>query len=108
MVMNEWITVERPGYLGKHRDEKTREWNGRYGIGNWRLAWKVGETFVDLLGACALYEDAYFEFLKRNPEILNQLIAEAADVYDDELSNVNSGFDYTKQETILTHLQDIA
>ncbi|MBI2669839.1 MAG: hypothetical protein HYX20_01690 [Candidatus Yanofskybacteria bacterium] len=106
--MNEWITVERPGYLGKHRDKKNKEWSERYGGGNWRLAWKVGETFVDFFGVCALYEDAYFEFLKRNPEILNQLIAEASDVYDDEPSNVNSGFDYTKQETIRTHIQDIA
>lgn len=106
--MDKWRTIERPGYLGKHRNEKFKEWNEKYGEGNWRLVWKVSETFVDLLGVCTLYEDAYFEFLKNNPEILQQLINEASNVYDDEPSNVNSGFDYTKQETPRTHLQDIA
>lgn len=108
MKIEEWITIERPRYLGGRRDEKYREWEERYGKGNWRLVWKVGETFVDLLGVCALYEDAYFEFLRNNPEILNRLIAEASNVYDDEPSNILSGFDYTKQETIRTHIQDIA
>ena len=106
--MEKWIAVERPGYLGKHRDEKFKEWDEKYGKGNWRLAWKAGETFVDFLGVCALYEDSYFEFLRNNPAILNQLITEASNVYDDEPSNVESGFDYAKQETKRTHIQDIA
>lgn len=106
--MEEWVTVERPGYLGSHRDEKHSEWNAKYGKGNWRLAWKVGGDTVDFLGACALYEDAYCEFLKDNPHILARLITEASEVYDDEVSNVKSGFDYLKQETSRTHIQDIA
>jgi hypothetical protein len=106
--MEIWVVVERPGYLGKYRDEKFGEWDEKYGKGNWRLVWKVGEVFVDFLGVCALYEDAYFEFLRTNPNILRQLINEASNVYDDEPSNVDSGFDYTKQETKRTHIQDIA
>lgn len=108
MKIEEWLTIERPGALSKRRDEKYQEWNEKYGKDNWRLVWKAGETFVDFLGACALYEDAYFEFLIKNKKILDQLIAEASNVYDDEPSNVLSNFDYTKQETIRTHLQDIA
>jgi hypothetical protein len=103
-----WTTLERPGYLGKHRDERFREWDSKYGAGNWRLTWRIGEIYVDFLGACALYEDAYHHFLSTNPAIFNQLITEACEVYDDELSNVESGFDYTKQETARTHIQDIA
>lgn len=103
-----WLTVERPSYLGKNRDKKYQQWNEKYGKDNWRLAWQVGEIFVDFLGVCALYEDAYFEFLTNNPSILKQLISQASEVYDDELSNVNSGFDYKKQETKRTHIQDIA
>lgn len=106
--MDEWITVERPGYLGARREAEYKEWDTTYGKGNWRLAWKAGESTVQFLGACALYEDAYFAFLCNNPLILHQLIHEASDVYDDELSNVRSGLDYTKQETPRTHLQDIA
>jgi len=104
----EWITVERPGYLGKHRNEKFREWDKKYKLENWQIVWKVGEIFVDFLGAIALYEDAYLKFLVNNQDILQMLINEASNIYDDELSNVASGFDYTKQETGRTHLQDIA
>lgn len=106
--MGEWVTIERPHYLGKHRNEIFKEWDEEYGKGNWRLVWKVGEILVDFLGVCALYEDAYFEFLRSRSKILKQLILEASNVYDDEPSNVESGFDYTKQETRLTHIQDIA
>lgn len=106
--MEEWNTIERPGYLGRHRNEKKIEWNERYGNGNWRIAWIIGKTYVDSAGVYALYEDGYFHFLQNNRQVLNQLIREAADVYDDELSNVNSRFDYFIQETQRTHLQDIA
>lgn len=103
-----WNNVERPGYLGKHRDEKFKKWDAKYGKGNWRLGWEFGEAQLDFLGACRVYEDAYFEFLKNRPGVLEQLLNEARDIYDDELSNVDSGLDYTKQETARTHIQDIA
>ena len=107
-MKNKWTTIERPGFLGKHCEEKHKEWDKKYGKGNWRLVWKVGKIFVDFLAACALYEDAYFDFLRNNPKTLKQLINEAFNVYDDQPSNVESGFDYLKQETNLTHIQDIA
>lgn len=106
--MSEWQTIERPGYLGKHRNEKFEEWNKEYGQDNWRLVWRAGESLVDFLGVCALYEDAYFEFLKKKRDVLAMLLSEASNVYDDEVSNINSGFDYQKQETPRTHIQDIA
>lgn len=107
-MAGKWKSSGRPGYFGKHRDEKYQEFDAKYGKDNWRIVWKVGETFVDLPGVCALYEDAYFEFFKLNRPVLSKLIIDASEVYDDEPSNVNSGFDYAKQETGRTHLQDIA
>ncbi|MBI2024922.1 MAG: hypothetical protein HYT03_02465 [Candidatus Harrisonbacteria bacterium] len=103
-----WRIAEHPGYLGKRREEKYKEWDQKYGAGNWRLAWNYGQIYTNFLGACALYEDAYFQFLRDNPYVLNKLITEASDVYDDEPSNVESGLDYTKQETKRTHIQDTA
>ena len=97
-----------PGYLGKHRDKKYAEWNKEYGRDMWKLMWIVYCFYVDFLGVCALYEDAYFQFLLDNPDILKQLVNEASDVYDDRKSNIHSRLDYTVQETDRTHIQDIA
>ncbi len=147
----EWIDTGRPGPLGKARDTRYREWDKKYGKGNWRLGWLVagikadyfvgpglpgkqnkedskggysfgrrpwfhvtgGETsnrkyIIHFAGAVALYEDAYCSFFLTNGLVLEQLIAAASNVYDNAPSNVASGFDYRKQETPDTHLQDIA
>ena len=105
-----WTTIGCPGYLGKHRDEKFAEWDTTYGAEKWRLVWVIGAD--ELVGgktiAYALYEDAYFQFLSTNQDVLDELISEAANVYDDQPSNILSGFDYFVQETDRTHLQDIA
>ncbi len=108
-----WQDIERPGYLGKHREERFKEWTEKYGRDgygelNWRLVWRFGDATLDFLGACRVYEDAYFKYLRENPLIVDQLVAEASDVYDDEPSNVGCGLDYTKQETGRTHVQDIS
>ena len=103
-----WINIERPQYLGNRRDKKFTQWDEQYGKRNWRLVWLVNDIVVDFLGVCALYEDAYFDFLKASPKILENLVSVASDVYDDETSNINSGLDYTKQETGRTNIQDIA
>ena len=104
-----WITqVSRPGYLGKKRDEIHKFWDETHGKGNWRLIWKFGEVEFEFLGVCAVYEDAYFNFLSSHPEVTEQLVKEAVNVFDDEESNVHSLLDYNKQETKRTHVQDIA
>ena len=83
-------------------------WDGTYGKGNWRLAWKVGMEYVDFLQACKHYEESYYRFLKGHEEMLGKLIGTASDVYDDAVSNLRSGFEYSIQETNRTHVQDIA
>ncbi|HOX30064.1 MAG TPA: hypothetical protein P5080_01355 [Candidatus Paceibacterota bacterium] len=106
--MENWITIATPGYLGAERDVRYKEWDEIYGEGNWRLVWVVNKTLVDFLGACALYEDAYYHFLKKNSAIVKKLVYDARDIYDDAPSNVESRFDYNHQETGRTHIQDIA
>ncbi len=102
------MSLDRPGYLGAFRDQRVAEWNEKFGVGNWRLGWVVNGLALNFLGACALYEDAYFEFLRTHWDILRELCSAAREVYDDAESNVGSGLDYTKQETEHTHIQDIA
>ncbi len=103
-----WQELECPGYLGARRDQKFALWDERFGQDNWRLMWKVGETFADFVGVCALYEDAYFNFLRSHMSIVTRLVTDASNVYDDDVSNVHSEFNYMKQETPRTHIQDIA
>ena len=103
-----WVTVDRPGYFGKHREEKHAEFDKLYGVGGWRLAWLVdGEIFTQAQ-MTMLYEDSYYFFLLQNPAVSVQLLNEASDVYDDALTNIECGFDYEAQETERTHVQDIA
>jgi hypothetical protein len=103
-----WIDKGRPGYLGRHRDERYAGWNAEYGEGNWRLVWKIGTGNVDFLGMCKHYEESYYRFLGKEGGVLEMLIRGASDVYDDAVSNVYSGLVYSIQETNRTHVQDIA
>lgn len=105
---NQWKTIGRPSYSGKHRDELHRKYDQLYGKNNWRIVWMVNKKIFAREETLLLYEDVYYQFLKQHPKILHQLIKEAKDVYDDSPSNVNSALDYTKQETERTHYQDIA
>lgn len=102
--------LKRPGYLGRRRNDTYAAWDVEYGRDNWQLLWKVNENYLNFLGVCTLYEDAYFEFIAARPRdgiFINELIT-AKDVYDDSPTNVNSGLDYTIQETNHTHIQDVA
>ncbi len=108
MTDTQWVTIERPGYFGARRDAVHADLDARHGPENWRLAWIVdGEPF-SREQMTMLYEDSYFAFLSRETDILEQLLREACDVYDDQPSNVHSGLDYAIQETDRTHVQDIA
>lgn len=100
--------IGRPGYLGKRRNDVLLNCDLLYGKNKWDFVWKVNEYFFPLQGALLLYEDAYYNHFLKNPEDLEWLVKEASDVYDDSPTNVNSGLDYTKQETNMNHFQDIA
>ncbi len=106
--MDKWKPTERPGPFGGKRDSRFDELDERYGKGNWRIAYKIGNKFLNFEEARKVYEDAYYEFLRSNLGITKLLIDSAWNVYDDEETNVDSGFDYSRQETKRTHIQDIA
>jgi hypothetical protein len=96
------------GYVGKHRNDEWAKRDTRFGKGNWQVAWLVDGKLLEYLEVCQLYEDAYFEYLQKRPELLEYLIKTASDVYDDDPKNVESGLDYSKRGDIRTHIQDIS
>lgn len=103
-----WQFFERPGYFGKHKAEKFRQYNNQFGRGNWRMIWWWGSLRLDWLMAVQIYEDAYYHYLLDNHELVVDLVNTASDVYDNNVSNIKAGLDYTHQETPATHLQDIS
>jgi hypothetical protein len=80
----------------------------KYGTGNWKLAWQYGEWLLDFADAVQIYEDAYFFYLKNQTSTALYLHDNASDVFDNQESNIKSGFDYSIQEAKSTHLQDIS
>lgn len=103
-----WHNMGRVGYLGSRRDEQWAEWDVKFGTENWRFVWTVGDSTLWFFNMCAAYESSYFLFFQQNPDVLEELVGVASDVYDDNPSNVCSGPDYSVQETNRTHIQDIA
>ncbi|MBS3169385.1 hypothetical protein J4210_02780 [Candidatus Woesearchaeota archaeon] len=103
-----WKTVERPGYLGKKRNEVHASWTKQYGEHQWRLAYQWGDLVIPRDFGIQIYEDGYYEFFKENPETLEWLVSTASDVYDTAPTNVQAGFDYTQQETPNSHIHDVA
>ena len=97
-----------PGYVGRHRNERQKERDNKYGAKNWATCWLVDGKMLEYEEVCSLYEDGYFEYFKQRPELLEQLILIASDVYDDDPSNVESGTDYKKRGDVRTHIQDIS
>lgn len=53
----EWITVERPGYLGKRKDAEVARWDNQYGADNWRLVWELANG--DILGYPEIFWKIY-------------------------------------------------
>ena len=107
---DEWRLVDNrsPGYVGSRRNELWAERDSQYGKGNWRSVWLVAGEYLEYEEVCRLYEEAYFQYFKIRPELLECLLETASDVYDDDPGNVESGLDYSKQGSTRTHIQDIA
>ena len=103
-----WKTIKRPGAFGKERDQIYKEFNKKYGKGNWRIVWQWGRGVIPWLMACQIYEDAYWLDSFKREKLWKKLISWAKNVYDYAKSNVKSGFDYSVQECPATHLQDIS
>lgn len=95
--------------LGTQRGVIIRQLNQTYGFLTWRFAWRLAiDRCVPFRIAVGLYEKSYELHLSTNPEVLQYLVANARDVFDNDESNVVSGVNYFIQGAKLTHLQDIA
>ena len=104
----EWRIVERPGYFGTSRNEIHAKYDDLFGKDSWRIAWQWGDQIIQKPEALQIYEDGYYEFFKKNRDVLEWLVKTASDVYDTAPSNVDSKFSYELQETPNNHIHDVA
>jgi hypothetical protein len=85
-----WETIGRPGFFGEKRDLIYQEFNKKYGQNNWRIMWKWNNQIIPWIDACMIYEQAYYEDSKNREELWKKLAKTAKDVYDYDLSNIES------------------
>jgi nicotinate-nucleotide adenylyltransferase len=104
-VERAWLTSGRPGLEGT---ADPRHFNRLFGDDNWRIRHYWKKKVFDRDVALSLYEEAYYQFFRNNPGVLNWLCRSALEVYELAPSNVDSWLNYYKQECPGVHLSDIA
>ncbi len=105
----EWKTITRPGWFGEDRDKLLALYDTNYGKSNWRIRHKLGSRTLNFNEAIQLYELSY-EIDFNHPDrryIWNELIKSAKDVWTEQLTDVNSGIDYSIQLGPVAHYEDI-
>lgn len=95
VATNRWATIERPGFFGVQKDERTAIWNYRYGEGNWRLAWELanGEVldYDDIFWL--VFVPGYVSHFRLHPDQANFLTQNYSYCYDKDLLRPDEAFD---------------
>lgn len=107
---NEWQQLDNnsTGYLGHKRNEAWQKRNELYGKSDWQMGWLVDGNLLEYPEVCQLYGDAYINYFRMRPELLDQLCKTASNVFDDDPINVESGTDFNKRGDVKTHIGDTA
>jgi len=103
-----WKNIERPGVFGDKKAEIIAGYDSEYGKSNWRIVHKHAEGFIQFPEVCKLFEESYLQDSIRRETLWAQLRDTALDVYDIDESDRESGLDYSIQNNVATHIQDIA
>lgn len=102
-----WIPIGLPGFSGDSKSKRTETLNGRYGEGCWDMQHIVRGKIVPKSIAIIEYEEAYRQFLRSQPALVEFLVTVCGNVYDNAPENV---FDdsYDQPHTAMNHYQDIS
>jgi hypothetical protein len=89
-----WVTIARPGYLGKNKDEQIAAWDKEYGANSWRLVWKTSSGEVlDYDGIFQKYIESYTQYFLQHPDEAIFLTENFSFAYDKELISKEEAFD---------------
>ena len=104
------VYQERVGYFGGGEKKRLKkEALAKKYPNGYNVVYEYDGKYIERTSAFALYEDAYYYFLKEQEELLNWICQHAIDIYDTEPANILSGYDYLIQDKdSATHLQDVA
>ncbi len=91
----DWVTVERPGYFGKRKEELFMRWNKEYGEGNWRIVHqtKDGEIMEYENVFWKVYVSGYVRHFLLNPDQAEFLVNKHSYTYDKYLITRREAFD---------------
>lgn len=91
-----WQTVERPGYLGKKKDEMYALWNEKYGLGNWKIVNETVEkevfSYEDII--YKVYVPGYEEYFKNHPDEARTVTDNFSYGYDKDLCTEKEAYDF--------------
>ena len=108
-VKDRWITIfHELSFMGYGKSKAYEAFDARFGEDHWLPAHSFDGNTVSRFEGYLHYDEAYYQFLKNNPEVREWIVSTASEVFDFDESNIQSGLDYTAQEAGATHLQDIA
>jgi len=102
-----WIPVGTPGYSGDAKARRKAALDGRFGADGWRFAYVVRGSVVPFAAAIAEYEESYRRFIRARPDMVEFLVGQCGNVYDDNVTNVHDA-DYDQPHTGMNHYQDIS
>ncbi len=102
-----WIPVGVPGFSGAAKAHRRALLDGRFGSDGWRFAYVVRGSVVRFDVAIAEYEAAYRQYLCERPALVEFLVSECGNVYDDNITNVHDEH-YDQPDTAMNHYQDIS
>lgn len=90
-----WLTVARPGYQGKKKDEQTSRWNADYGEGEWRIAWELQNGVICNYDQIFynFYVAGYVQHFLENLDEASQLTANYSYTYDKDVVPRSEAFD---------------
>lgn len=108
-----WKTRERPGYLGKRKDEMYRYWDQKYGKDNWRIVHEVGtgEVFSYEDISWKVYVPGYVKYFLDHKNEAVFITDNYAYGYDKDLCTRDQAFDihaFHEKPTIVNQFHHVA
>jgi hypothetical protein len=102
-----WVPLGVPGFAGAAKAARAALLNGRFGADGWRYGHFVRGRIVPPSVAIREYEEAYRQYLRTTPAIVEFLVRECGNVYDWSPTNVHDDA-YEQPHTEMNHYQDIS